>query len=86
MILEGFDGILLSPTLPRMSVRCTTPFYSIISFPFYLIIPFLWEGYDSVREGMIEFKMAILGYDLVNCRLRGVGLNKQANHLPLIHM
>ena len=40
------------------------------TWPFYLIIPFLREGYDSVRWGMIKFKMAMLGYDLVNFRKR----------------
>ena len=39
-----------------------------LTLSFYLIIPFLREGYDSVRWGMIKFKMAMLGYDLVNCR------------------
>ncbi len=42
------------------SVRCT--------WPFYLIIFFLREGYDSVRWCMIKLRMAMLGYDLVNFR------------------
>ena len=40
------------------SVRCI--------WSFYLIVPFLKEGYDSVTWGMIKFKMAMLEYDLIN--------------------